>query len=64
MVICSSWSSETLTLTAKDEKNLGICDRQLVRKIFGPVNIDNIWKIRNNMEIDILIEGADIVRFI
>jgi hypothetical protein len=29
-----------------------------------PVNIDNVWRIRNNMEIDNLIEGADIVRFI
>ena len=33
-------------------------------KIFGPINIDNIWGIRNNMEIDKLIEGSDIVRFI
>ena len=30
----------------------------------GPVNIDNIWRIRNNLEIDKLIEDADIVRFI
>jgi hypothetical protein len=37
---------------------------QILRKIFGPVNIDNVWRIRNNMEIDNLIEGADIVRFI
>jgi len=32
--------------------------------LFGPVNVDKIWRIRNNMEIDKLIEGADIVRFI
>jgi hypothetical protein len=38
--------------------------RQILRKIFGLVNIDNTWRIRNNMEIDRLIEGADIVRFI
>jgi hypothetical protein len=37
---------------------------QILRKIFGPVNIDNIWRTRNNMEIDKLIEGADIVRLI
>jgi hypothetical protein len=36
----------------------------MLREIFGPVNIDNIWRIRNNMEIDKLIEGADRVRFI
>ena len=59
-----TYSSETWTLTAKDENNLHIFERQLLRKIFGPVNIDNVWRIRNNMEIDNLIEGADIVRFI
>ena len=51
-------------MTAKDENNLRIFERQILRKIFGLVNIDNIWRIRNNMESDELIEGADIVRFI
>jgi len=37
---------------------------EIVRKIFGPVNIDNIWRIQNSTEIDKLIEGAVIVRFI
>ena len=37
---------------------------QILRNIFGPVNIDNIWRIQNNMEIDKLIKSADIVRFI
>jgi hypothetical protein len=58
------YSSETWTLTAKDESNLRIFERQILRKIYGPVNIDNTWRIWNNMEIDKLIEGADIVRFI
>jgi hypothetical protein len=38
--------------------------RQILKKIFGPVNIDNIWSIRNKMEIDKLIEGADAVSHI
>ena len=59
-----TYSSETWTVTAKDENNLRIFKRQILRKTFSPVNIDNIWRIRNNMEIDKLIEGADIVRFI
>jgi hypothetical protein len=59
-----TYSSETWTLTAKDENNLRIFERQILRKIFGPVNIDNVWRIRNNMEIDKLIEGADIAGFI
>ena len=58
------YSSETWTLTATDENNLRIFERQILRKIFGPVNIDNIERIRNDIEIDKLIEGADIVRFI
>ena len=48
---------------AKDENNLRIFERQILRKIFGPVNTSNMWRIRNNMEIDKLIEGADMVRF-
>jgi hypothetical protein len=36
----------------------------ILRKISVPVNSNNIWRIRDNMEIDKLIEGADIVRFI
>jgi hypothetical protein len=34
----------------------------MLRKIFGPVNIDSVGRIRNNMEINNIIEGADIVR--
>ena len=58
------YSSETGTPTTKDENNLRISERQILRKIGGPVNIDNIWRIRNNMEIDKSVEGADIVGFI
>jgi hypothetical protein len=56
-----TYSSETCILTAKDENNLRIFERQILRKIIGPVNIDNTWRIQNNMEIGKLIEGADIV---
>jgi len=59
-----TYSTETWTLTETDENILHIFERQILRKIFGPVNIDNIWRIRNNMEIDKLTERADIVRFI
>jgi hypothetical protein len=38
-------ASETWTLTAKDENNLRIFERQILRKISGPVNIDNVWRI-------------------
>jgi hypothetical protein len=35
------YSSETWTLTAKAGNNLCIFERQILRKIFGPVNIYN-----------------------
>jgi hypothetical protein len=38
--------------------------KSILREIFGFVNIDSIWRIRNNTEIDNIIEGADIVRYI
>ena len=43
---------------------MDLTELNLIHKLVGPVNIDNIWRIWNNMEIDKLIEGADIVRFI
>ena len=42
--VVTNWS-ETWTLTAKDENNLRIFERQILRKIFGPVSTDNIWRI-------------------
>jgi len=47
-----TYSSETWALSTKGENNLRIFERQILRKIFGPVNIDNVWRIRNNVEID------------
>jgi hypothetical protein len=40
-----TYSSETWTLTAKDKNNLRIFERQIRRKIFGPVNIDTTRRI-------------------
>ena len=59
-----TYSSETWTLTANDENSLRVFERQILRKIFGPVNSDNVLRIRNNMEIDKLIKDTNIVRFI
>jgi len=57
-------SSAAWTLKAKDENYLRVFERQILRKTFGCVNIDNIWRTRNNMEFDKLLEDANIVRFI
>ena len=57
---CEAW-----TLTDRDEQYLRIFEGSILRKIFGPMqNEDGSWKIRMNYELNILIENADMVRFI
>jgi hypothetical protein len=54
-----------LDINRRDEQYLGIFERRILRKIFGPVqNEDGSWRIRMNYELNKLIENADIVRFI
>ena len=44
---CEAW-----TLTNREEQHLGIFERRILRKIFGPVqNEDGSWRIRMNCEI-------------
>jgi hypothetical protein len=59
-----AYASETWTLTEKDEMQLRIFERHILRKIVGPIQIGKgIWRIRNNAELDQVINGADILRF-
>jgi hypothetical protein len=60
-----AYASEIWTVTEKDEMRLHSFERQILRNVFCPIQIGkNIWRIRNNTELDRLISGADIVRFI
>jgi len=57
---CEAW-----TLTNRDKRHLRICERRILRKVFGPMqNKDGSWRIRMSYELNELIEKADIVRFI
>ena len=45
---CEAW-----TLTIRNEQQLRIFVRKILRKIFGPVQDENgIWRIRKNNELD------------
>ncbi|PSN43121.1 hypothetical protein C0J52_10468 [Blattella germanica] len=60
-----TYGCETWTLTQKDESLLRIFERKILRKIFGNIRkTDGTWRIRMNYELDELINGADIVRFV
>ena len=57
---CEAW-----TVTSRNEQQLRIFGRKILRKIFGPVQDENgLWRIRKNHELNELKGNADIVRFI
>jgi len=60
-----TYGCEVWTLTSRNEQQLRIFERKILRKIFGPVQDENgFWRIRKNHELNELIGNADIVRFI
>jgi hypothetical protein len=57
---CEAW-----TLTGRNEQQLRIFERKILRKIFGPVRDENgICRMRKNHELNELTGNADTVRFI
>jgi hypothetical protein len=51
---------ETWTLNISDENALQIFERKVIRKIYGPVCEDGVWRVRSNSEINSL--SKDTVR--
>lgn len=59
-----TYGSEAWTLTGKDCGALQVFERKIIRKIYGPIKDGETWRARYNCEIDDLIKGENIVRFI
>jgi hypothetical protein len=38
-------------------------ERKIIRRIYGPVKENNVWRIRYNEELNTLLKGEDIVKF-
>jgi hypothetical protein len=51
-------------VTSEEMNALRIFERKIVRKIYGHINEGGSWRIRTNKEIEDILEGADIVKFI
>jgi len=45
---------------------MALCNREpkILRKIYGPVKENELWRIRRNDELEAIIKGENIVRFI
>jgi hypothetical protein len=59
-----TYGSETWTLPTAEENALRIFERKILHKIYGPVMENGIWRHRYNDELNDIIKGKDIVRFI
>ena len=57
---CSSRKLSTIDMT----QSLAVFERKILRKICGPVKENELWRIRQNDELEAIIKGEDIVRFI
>jgi hypothetical protein len=56
-----TYGYETWCLTANDERSLRTWERKVLRKIYGPVYDNGIWRIRTNKELMALYQELDIV---
>ena len=51
-------------LTVREERALAVFERKILRKIYGPVKENELWRIRQNDELETIIKEENIVRFI
>jgi hypothetical protein len=56
------YAAETWTFNISDENAFRILGRKFIRKMYGPVSEDGVWRVKSNSEINSLLQGEDIVR--
>jgi len=59
-----TYGSESWTLTMEEERALAVFERKILQKIYGPVKENELWRIQQNDELEAIIKGENIVRFI
>lgn len=55
------YGSETWTMTSRDGNRLNVWERKILRKIYGAVCEDGVWRIRTNNELEALYGNPNIV---
>jgi len=59
-----TYASETWVLKENIIQKLPVFERKILRGIFGPVKENQIWRIKNNEELDKLIKHENIVNYV
>jgi len=59
-----AYGSETRVLSKSDEAILVVFERKILRAIFGPINDNGEWRIKQNNELYTLYKESDIVTYI
>ena len=59
-----TYGSESWTLTMEGERALAVFERKILRKRYGPVKENELWRTRQKDELEAIIKGENIVRFI
>ena len=44
----------------EEERALAVFERKILRKIYGPVKENELWRIRRNDELEVIIEEENI----
>ena len=57
-------SNKILYVGIATERVLVVFERKVLRKIYGPVKENELWRIRRNDKLEAIIKGENIVRFI
>jgi hypothetical protein len=48
----------------EEERALAVFEMKILRKIYGPMKENELWRIRRNDELEAIIKGENIARFI
>ena len=54
-----TYGSESWTLTMEEERALAIFERKMLRRIYGPVKEKELWRIRQNDDLEPINQGGE-----